>query len=588
MEFGLAKISPLALCAVLAGVAVTVGCTGTSGVVVDPSKTAIVVTDEGDREAAEELQRHLALISGRDITISTQAAEGAYVFSFGGPLPDANPEAVEWTVTSSGVIFRGNAYFAVVDFLENALGVRWPEGDLISYNAQNPIRISELHRAWTPELRLRVIRAELTNRVNQVFRRRMRTGSHDAPKYGHAFTKYWTLYGAKHPEWFAMREDGLRGPVGATPKELAGDVAVYAANKKNRVAICCASTGLVAQVVANWRAEGSPAYLNICENDVFGKASCHCLACRALDVVPDKADPNWEKHYADRYVHFGNAVLKLARETRPDVKVCYYAYNATQEAPGRERSLEGTVIGLVPTIFTDESIRSYVESWKRAGATEFFYRPNQHHYFNCPFLPIGSEEHFYEILQYLISRGTIGFDYDAHAAVEGGFEWFERYVLFHAMQDPSKPFSHWEDHFCSAYGAAAADVKEYFRYWRNEVWAMRLEPNLDEIIRKGKFFNFGRGLLKNLKDYYKADDFSRAGRFLEAAKTRNLAPVHRELVDRLCVAHEHARLFYTAVADLSKENTRKLVDFRKAHGFPLYPWYEQYFGDVAGIKRFSD
>lgn len=486
------------------------------------------------------------------------------------------------------MIFRGNAYFAVIDFLENALGVRWPEGDLISYKVQNPIRISELHRAWTPELRLRVIRAERTNRVNQVFKRRMRAGSHDAPKYGHAFTKYWTSYGAEHPEWFAMREDGLRGPVGATPKELAGDVAVYAANKKNRVAICCASTGLVAQVVANWRTDGAPAYLNICENDVYGKASCHCPDCRALDVVPDKTVPDREKHYADRYVHFGNAVLKLARETRPDVKVCYYAYNGTQEAPGREHPSAGTVIGLVPTIFTDESIRRYVESWKRAGATEFFYRPNQHHYFNCPFLPIGSEEHFYEILQYLISQGTIGFDYDAHAAVEGGFEWFERYVLFHAMQDPSKSFSHWEDHFCSAYGAAAADVKEYFRYWRNEVWAMRLEPNLDEIVRKGKYFNFGRGLQKNLKDYYKADDFSHAGRILEAAKTRNLAPVHRELVDHLCVAHEHAKLFYAAVTDLSKYNTRKLVDFRKTHGFPLYPWHEQYFGDVAGVKRFSD
>ena len=554
-----------------------------AAVIIDPAKIEILVDgkDGKTRGAAEELKQHLTLIGGVDTPIVDKTRPGSYVFRFAPGIIDGNREACAWESAAAETVFSGHVGFAVIDFLENALGVRWPEGDFISYTVQNPLTLSCTNGMWAPKLNIRTIRSS-----GKVFSHRMRDGRHNAPVYGHAFTQYWKKYGKTHREYFAMRKDGLRGSSRLKDSDLMGNIAEYAAAKNaGRVAMCCTSTGLVAQIVANWIKEGKPDYINLCENDVPGQESCHCPACTALDVVPENVDPKWETHYADRYVYFGNRVLEAARKYRPDVKICYYAYNATQDAPRMQRPDPATVIGAVPTIFSDKYVADYIQSWKNTGVKNFFYRPNRHHYYICPYLPVGGEEHFYGILQYLIGAGAIGFDYDARKPEKGGFEWFERYVLFHAMQDPAKPFSYWEDHYFKAYGAAAEDVKSYYRFWREEVWNKRLEPDIEEITRKGKWFNFGRGLAWNLGKYYHAEDFAAAERFVAAAEAKDLPPPQRELVKRLRVAHEHAKVFFDAVAHKSKANTEKLIAFRKRHGYPLYRWSEQYFGDITGVQK---
>ena len=553
---------------------------------IDPSKIEIVVAGGSSRAAADELKRHLDLVGGVDVPIVAKAAPGAYAFRFEPQKIGGNEEACAWGGRAGGTGFKGHEYFAVVDFLENAIGVRWPDGELISYAAQNPIVIVPARQkgAWTPELKIRVIRGAGRTSEYATFSRRMRTGRHDAPSYGHAFTKYWPRFGRTHREYFAMRKDGIRGPVKSKSQDLLDNVAVILAADGNSVAMCCTSTGFVAQVVADWVAGGMKEYVNLCENDVPGQDSCHCPACEALDVVPEKVDPKWETHYADRYVHFANAVLAAARKFRPDVKACFYAYNATQDAPHRERPDPAICVGLVPTYFDNGYISSYVGSWKKAGAVRFFYRPNRHCYYSIPYLPYGGERHFFGILRYLVDQGCIGFDYDGAGARNGGFEWFENYILHHAMQDPSKPFEHWEDHFCAAYGAAAEDVKAYYRHWREEIWEKRLEPNMGAIVKVGLCFNFGRGLLQHLGDWYRAEDFLAAEKFLEAAEERPLTKSRKDVLRRLRVAHEHAKVYFEAVAHKSRANTEKLVEFRKAHGYPLYTWQEQYYGDITGVE----
>jgi hypothetical protein len=133
-------------------------------------------------------------------------------------------------------------------------------------------------------------------------------------------------------------------------------------------------------------------------------------------------------------------------------------------------------------------------------------------------------------------------------------------------------------------GAAADDVKAYYRHWREELWKKRLEPKMDELAKIGRYFNFGRGLYWRLNDYYRTEDFDAAEKFVAAAEAKKLSPTAREMVKRLRVRHDHSRLLFEAVAHKSKANSEKLVAFRQKHGFPLYPWGEQYFGDVAGIK----
>ncbi len=557
-------------------------------VVIDPAK-AVIEAPRSAKAAAEELRLHLKLVTGVDVPIVKNAPGGAYAFRLAPSQIAPNSEACEWKVTPDWATFGGNVHFAVLDFLEEGLGVRWPEEDFVSYKPVKELKLEKLSGFWAPEIKIRTIRMgkkrhpEAANAA-RVFVSRMREGRHDAPVYGHAFTQYWKLYGKDHPEYFGMRKDGVRAPKNVKTEDLKDNIAVYGINIGTTLGMCVTSTGLVAQIVANWKQAGAGEYINLCENDIPGQDSCHCAPCRALDVVPEKFDAKWETHYADRYVRFGNNVLEAARKIRPDVKVCYYAYNATQDAPARERPDPAVVAGVVPTYFSEDYISRYVGAWKKAGLKNFFYRPNRHYYFDCPYLPLGGEEHFLKILHYLHRQGAIGFDYDAPQASPKGFQWFERYILNHAMQDPSKTLSYWEDHYCSAFGAAADDVKAYYRYWREEVWNKRLGPNLEELANTGRYFNFGRGLLWNLGKYYKAEDFAAAEKHLAAAEAKELFPAARELVGRLRVRHDHAKVFFEAVAHKSKANTEKLVAYRKAHGYPLYTWSEQYYGDITGVE----
>ena len=158
------------------------------------------------------------------------------------------------------------------------------------------------------------------------------------------------------------------------------------------------------------------------------------------------------------------------------------------------------------------------------------------------------------------------------------------YVLYRAMAYENETFEEIESHWFDAFGPAKRDAMAYWKYWREQVWDVRLEPNLDDIVAKGKWFNFARGVLWNLKDYYGETDFSAVEPFLAAAEKRDLAPAQKRLVAEWRKAHEHAKVFYAAVARKSKANTERLVDFRKANGFPLYHWNEQYFGDITGVR----
>ena len=562
-----------------------VGCAKvtTDEVVVVPTRAVIVAEGRGASAAANELALHLKEITGVAVPVEKAAAQGQFVFR----VTDGNPndESYAWTVTDGGVDFSGVAKFAVYDFLERALGVRWPAEDIIAIAARNPLVLKKTSVSGAPEVNIRCIRYESSRMgpQNAAFMRRMRMGRHDEPKYGHAFTGYWKKYGKNHRDYFAMRKDGIRGPSNAKPEDLLGNVAVYAANTGSTLAMCCTSTGLVARIVKNWIGEGKPAYINICENDVPGQNSCHCPSCEALDVKPPKVNPQWMTYYADRYVHFGNQVLKAARVYRPDVRVCYYAYNATQDAPKRERPDESSVIGLVPTVFTHRFIEDYVGQWTAMGAKHYFYRPNRHHYFIAPYLPVGSERHFYEIYQYIREQGSIGFDYDSPSRT-GFFQWFQDYVLGHALFDPSKSFEYWESHYFDAFGAGKADAMAYYRYWRTQVWDKRLEPNLDEITRKGKWFNFGRGLMQNLKDYYTAADFAATEPYVAAVEAKATTESEKRLAKELRRAHDHAKIFFETLTNKTKANTEKLIAFRKANGLPLYTWAEQYFGDVTGVE----
>ena len=557
-------------------------------IVINPGN-AVISASKANDPAAQELKKHLELITGKTIPVlgGGQVKKDAYIFHIGkapsGAPVKFKPEESRWAVTSKAAYFYGEgpkgSLNAVYDFLENELGVRWPFQNDIAFRKQDPLRIRNLQGCWIPTLNIRQIRAYKDTATGQ-WHRRLRYGSHDAPSYGHAFTKYWNRFSKTHPEFFAMRKDGLRAPVGL--KANTDNIAAFQGKNTEAIAMCVSCDGFIQQIIADWKKAGCRLYINLCENDALGRDSCHCPKCKALDVPP-KQNKEWGNWYADRYIHFANRVLAEARKIRPDVKASMYAYNATERAPAREKPDPDLVIGIVPTDFTMAGIKSYVGSWKKAGLNHFFYRPNRHFYYSLVYLPTGWEKHFFEIWKYLYQSGAIGFDYDANSC--GVFQCFSDYVIMKAMQDPSKPFEYWEKHYMQSFGKAADDMEKYYRYWREQVWEKRLAPDQARITELGKVFNFARGLIWNLGKYYRDSDFTEAGKHLEKALSRQLTAEERARIEKLKLAHEHARLFFRAIALKTDRDSLNLLDFRVKHKIDPMPWNEQYYGDVCGIKR---
>ena len=562
---------------------------GGTEILIDPDK-ALIVAEPRQDAAAADLKKHLDLIAGKPIPLVShdQIKPGSFVFYVGrspaGSDGRYQPEEARWEITPKTAYFYGDknngTLYAVYDFLENELGVRWPAPEDIAFKHQNPIRIRNLNGRWLPELNIRKIRSHRSKPLLE-WHSRLRSGGHDAPSYGHGFTRYWTRFSKTHPEFFAMRKDGIRAPAGAKVDQ--SKVVAFTAKQASMVSMCVSCDSLIRQIIADWKARRCPLYINLCENDADGKNVCHCPKCKALDVKPAEKSW-WENCYADRYIHFANRVLSEARKIRPDVKATMYAYNATERAPAREKPHADLVIGIVPTDFTMEGIQSYVNSWKKAGVKRFFYRPNRHCYYKLPYLPTGSEKHFFNVWKFLFKSGAIGFDYDV-PAVKGDFQCFGDYVLLKAMQDPTRSFEYWEKHYMQAFGDAADDVAGYYRYWREQVWQKRLVPDQKKITDQGRYFNFARGLIWNLGKYYRDSDFIEAAKYLEAALSRNLTPAERARIGKLKLSHEHSRLFFRAAALKNDQDSIKLLEFRRQHKIDPLPWNEQYFGDVCGIKR---
>ena len=589
--------------------AIALGCAASLGALqappasaftLDPSNTVIVA--EHNPEAVRELKTHLDYLTGADIRVVPAKDEktvpaGAYVWRVCAPTKEEFAvERASWEVTPTNAVFHGPRRYAVCDYLEGAMGVRWPYGTNIVWYGKRPADFATGRGEWRSALRIRNMRGKGDGLD---WRFRHRDGAHDRPVYGHAFTKYWGRFSKTHPEYFAMRADGKRLPIKCDEDVRDRDQHTAKPGTKeakyiDHISMCPSCEGLADQLVADWQAAGAGPYLNACENDSPGGDACHCKACKALDEPPPPDAKNWWPNwYADRYVVLAKRVLEKARRIRPDVKVTMYAYNATEAAPRREKLDPAIIVGLVPTYFGKEEFTRYLEAWKQAGMNEFFCRSNRRCYFNPAYTPVGWERHFFDLCIYAQRRGAIGFDYDGgtpkkHCAAA----WLADYVVHKAMVDPSKPFEYWIDHYCSAYGSAAADVKEYYRYWREDVFEKRIAPDFMKISVYGKVFNFTRGLFWKLGDYYRPEDYQYALSVLDKALARpELEPEARRLLGELRFTTEHASLIYEAVVHKGtskKPYSQKLYEYRKAHGLQIKPHYEDYWGDLTGMRAYDD
>ena len=616
---------PAVLAAVLSvAQAETITVSGEKAVVVLPP-----ATDTAGAAAALELKKHLTLITGAEIRAVEKGAvpEGAFCFHIGVAAPgDQKPMAAEearWKITPSAAWLYGaeksrGVQFAVCAFLEESLGVRWlfPGDRGIAFTVQPTLKLTIGEWAWIPELTMRNIRPdarpgqyaqkkeyvadfwefartpEESDRYAHDVRAwqvRMRMGSHSEVNYGHNFTTWWKQYGKAHPEYFAMKENGKR-----EPDQVENSKFFHTADNPKgfqNIKLCPSSAAVAQQIVQNWVAGGKRAkWVNVCENDSPPVNFCTCPECRKLDVLNPGEKPY--EHLTDRYVYLANAVAREVRKINPEAGAVMYAYNETEQPPRREKVEPNVFVAVVPTTADLAKVEALFGGWQNAGAKQMLIRPNLLLYYASTSFPMGFEKHMCDVFLTAWKHGCVGADYDSLTGnwpVNG----LCFYTLAKTLSDPTKPYEYWEDQYCAAFGPAAGDVKGYFGYWRTDLWEKRFLPDMDKIITRGRYFNFARGVMWSLGDYYTPADFDRAEAFLQAALAKDLSPVQKEMVNQLLLADQHARLTYRAVVAKNTgkfENAQALLAFRRQHRDDLaLNWLgifatESRFGDVAGLR----
>lgn len=599
---------------------------------ITPERCVIVLSADAKtyvQAAAEELQKHLNLITGGNVPIVQpgQADNGRYLFHVGIRNPsDDQPLASEearWQVLENETYLYGNerhvfsTLSAVCGFLESQLNVRWLfAGDRgIAYTPTKTLRLHIGSNSWRPQLQLRKIRPDA--RVKQYpvlkdyvaefatflrgheehdqyardvrqWQLRMRMGSHTALNYGHAFTGWWDRFGQTRPELIALNKWGKRRPeLRLQPKTEAPK---FSHKDRISVKVCASNPAVAEQIVADWDARGrrSP-WANACQNDqAWGY--CRCDNCLALDTRRDGED--FMDHLTDRYVHLANQVARLAKQKDPTAGAVMYAYHATEQPPRQLKVDPNVLVVIVPTTLELDKLSELFGAWKQAGAKTLVMRPNYGVYYETLAIPTGIEEHMYDAFQLSINHGAIAADNDGLTGL-WAVNTFTDYILAKSLTDTTKPFSYWEDEYCAAYGEAAQDVKNYYRFWRTEIWNARLRPALGKIVERGKVHNFARGLSWSIGEYYRNEDFVRADTILRKALSRSISSRQRELVEHLLLSNEHSRLTFNAMSTsgLSRfEHARRLLQFRVTHKQELtLNWMsifaaEMRFGDVTGTR----
>ena len=276
---------------------------------------------------------------------------------------------------------RVGTLFAVYEFLDTYLGVRWlwpgKLGEMIPKRSN--IRVEGRDQTYRPQLihtRLRDYYLErgaypqLKNGWSSqeaaadyfhdqaVWMRRHRFAQGQDMDYPHAFTDWWDRYHKSHPDIFAMRPDGKRMHNGA----------------KTGVQMCLAEPKLWELIIKEWRrrvaTKAQPhEWINATENDSDGNVLCHCDKCKAWDgkgtgeplpreLTRDerRAKGGWDapderaKRRAERAAKFYLVLQREGEKYNPSVTVFSLAY--TYPYPPTETKLnDRIIIGVQPGIY---------------------------------------------------------------------------------------------------------------------------------------------------------------------------------------------------------------------------------------------
>ena len=238
---------------------------------------------------------------------------------------------------------------------------------------------------------------------------------------GHSYGGWGEKYGKDHPDWFALQPSGSRDP------EKAGVVA--------RPCFCYTNQGFIDEAVRTLLARHADTEkygivkeaLTISPPDGAAAKPCMCERCRRLDPVNAKRidftyrDPvSNELIYTnyvsmtDRMYWYFNRVLKQLRETRPEKKVCVYAYAGFVEPPVSVQPDKGLVVFNVSGNYNNKKnwnwAKENVGAWLNLGP-DIYWRPNAMWGWR-PMGPQNFSRRLFEDLELFKQNGLKGTDFD--------------------------------------------------------------------------------------------------------------------------------------------------------------------------------
>jgi hypothetical protein len=596
--------------------------TGSISIVIPDTANSIVLF------AAGELKKHLDLVFGGDISINNLSdGKGYRKAIFIGLKPDGfkrklDPEEAVYIIQRNSIYIFGDdvinskfsdenpgelkdkmlsevlnltfnrtgTLFAVYNFLESELGLRWikPGDDGIYIPKLSTVSLAQKEITWIPVLLQRNIRTALFSYKDQlaygqyapeefqvtepeaikkqvdvlIWMRRMRMGRSENFRFGHAYGSYWEKYKDTNPDIFALTGKGDRKPMG----------------RIGRVKMCATNPELPKIIVREWKdnLQKNPLQnstsISGCENDSDGYGNdewCHCDKCMAIDAREEGEELT--DYATDRYIYLWNAILKEARQYNRNIMVTGYAYENMLKPPRREKIDDGVLIEFIPRMGGDfEVTKKLYEGWEKAGMKKMMYRPNDMNWEIG--IPFGQEERIFENFKLAIANGAVGTDFDSMLGFWDGISDMTYYILSRGHVNLQASFEDLEQEYLSFFGNAKEDIAKYYRHWRNifnnKVLAEELRRN-DGI--NTYFLEWHRlyRLTERIDEFYSPEDFDTADSYLKDAAGRDISEQARKFIERMQIVNEHSRLTYLGFlagksGDRKKitENAKNLINFR--------------------------
>ena len=459
------------------------------------------IENESQRLAVQELKKHLSMIAPERVD---SACSSAPVFVIGKVAPgcteaaehEARAHAVGGKIYFWGDDFhnpskahsqRWGTLYGVYGFLEKVLGVKWvgPGDRGTVFRSRNTVGVSEgwdyrfypplevsCIKVWpgraaallnprrydyTPvKLRISKERAAVFELEWEQWMRRLRHQRRKHFPFGHAFTDWNRRFAETRPELLALDEKGNRGYPGENERD---------SSRARWIKLCVSNPAVADQIIADWCANGTNEYINVCPNDAHG--FCRCENCRAWDA--DLPGEDFNAHKTDRYVKFWNRIVEKACSIRPDVTIVTYLYSSYRFPPRRESLScpERFLFSVVPSLYDDSE--GLLGEWRKKGMRHYFIRPNYLCYMSTPVR--GLERVLCEDFKRNLAGGMIGVYYDNCPRPPAQFEF---YTIGRLIAEPHLSFEAIEAEYLSQYGSAAPEMKAYFNRVRARGEAGRL------------------------------------------------------------------------------------------------------------------